>query len=162
MCGPVWSDAVRFGPRLGRHCMTEVLLLAGRVYPLDYLSGGLSIAGHPLFIKETADSDLGTGCSVWDGAVTGSLLAKTTQSCKLEGPPRASPQHTLPLPTSRHRPKPCDCPCCTSCKVLGGCRHTSRACGQECVGAGRWNWSGGEWLAASQQLARMCLSVRLG
>lgn len=50
--------------------MTEVLLLAGRVYPLDYLSGGLSIAGHPLFIKETADSDLGTGCSVWDGAVT--------------------------------------------------------------------------------------------
>lgn len=49
------------------------LLLPGRAFPLDFRSGALAIAGAPLFIVETPNSQLGTGLNVWDGAV---VLAK--------------------------------------------------------------------------------------
>ena len=49
------------------------LLLAGRKFPLDLAGGGLQIHGTPLFIVERHNSGLGTGLTLWDGAI---VLAK--------------------------------------------------------------------------------------
>ena len=49
------------------------LLLAGRKFPLDLAGGGLQIHGTPLFVLERHNTGLGTGLTLWDGAV---VLAK--------------------------------------------------------------------------------------
>ena len=45
------------------------LLLQGRKYPLNFAAGALQIHGTPLFVREVANSGVGTGHNVWDGAV---------------------------------------------------------------------------------------------
>jgi len=50
-----------------------VLLLEGKLFPLDFAGGELTIHGSPLLVTQEANSGLGTGLTVWDGSV---VLAK--------------------------------------------------------------------------------------
>lgn len=52
---------------------TEPLLLAGRVWNLDFKGGEFSIHGTPIIVQETSNSGAGTGLTVWDGSL---VLAK--------------------------------------------------------------------------------------
>jgi predicted nicotinamide N-methyase len=49
------------------------LLLRGKLFPLNWAAGELTIHGLPIFAMETPNSGLGTGTTVWDGSV---VLAK--------------------------------------------------------------------------------------
>lgn len=49
------------------------LLLRGKLFPLQFDLGELTIHGLPIFALETPNSGLGTGTTVWDGSV---VLAK--------------------------------------------------------------------------------------
>ncbi len=51
----------------------EVLMIEGKLYPLDYAGGELTIHGTPLYTLEQGNSGLGTGLTVWDGSI---VLAK--------------------------------------------------------------------------------------
>ena len=61
------------------------LLLAGRKFPLDLAGGGLQIHGTPLFVLERHNSGLGTGLTLWDGAVVLAKLLETRFAAGMAG-----------------------------------------------------------------------------
>jgi predicted nicotinamide N-methyase len=52
---------------------SEVLMIEGKLFPLDFAGGELTIHGQPLLVSEVPNSGQGTGHTVWDGSV---VLAK--------------------------------------------------------------------------------------
>ena len=45
----------------------EVLLLMGKMFPMDLTAGEFMINGMPIFVKEVENAGTGTGNNVWDG-----------------------------------------------------------------------------------------------
>lgn len=59
----------------------QILLLPGRLFPLDFAGGEFTVHDTPLFIQEATNASAGpdgsTGLTVWDGSV---VLAKYLES----------------------------------------------------------------------------------
>lgn len=62
------------------------LLLPGKLYPLNFSAGALTVHGLPIIAIETPNSGLGTGTTVWDGSVVlAKYLEHTTPPLGLAG-----------------------------------------------------------------------------
>jgi hypothetical protein len=70
-----WPRVLALSPELDLDAPppTEPLLLAGRQFNLDFAGGEFTCHGTPIIVRETSNSGLGTGLTVWDGSL---VLAK--------------------------------------------------------------------------------------